>query len=421
MQLKKSIFATIIVLSVIGLMLVLGVSTAQAQTPAPTATPTLVIEQWFPTSTPITGGSCPTGQPLPADPATPYSARYEQYCSFCIATKEAPWGTFTPVPSNTPEGFSPTATMTPTATANPNNVVSVRHWVSSTLDNTTIVSGQDYIYGVSDVYSCAFTADYWQVSGTVAGAKYTEGFTMVGEVGEWGYLNTYPSFTTRMTITNNTGANILVHFYGSGGINGTEYTITPSQIKDISISTQTWTTGQPPTKRWQYDTIIFDVIVNSSVGNNSGTGYTSKDYTIKFDTTKNYCTSTNLSTSKHTYTWHHGGTYSTPTLPGICNVPEYRSDTTSSMPIMFWVGDAECFDASGVISLFQDAGTWLSDIWTNSGVENPGETGDVTAQLCFRQFSMTPIQVLGHSFDILAMIYTCFGIWAVKNLIGLIH
>lgn len=386
-----------------------------AQTPAPTNTPTLELIDMFPTKTPVTAGSCPAACANEDD----VTWGWANTCSDCICTKTPAYPSITPNPTLTPAGFVATSTpipSTPTTTPNPLNVTSIRYWLSSTLTDSNILEEVEYQYGVENVNSCAFTANYWQISGSVQGAEYTEGFTVVTEAGMWGYLQTYPYYQLTLYVTNNTSSQVVVHFYG-GTLNGQETIINPNTPTSIILYRENWTTGQPPTKRWRYETVFFDITVKSSSGSNTGTGYTSKDVTFRINSNNSYCTSTNQSTRLEAYTWHPGGTYAEETFPGVCNVPEEKGGGGTEYFDKFggyWIGQGVCINVNDVIAVM---GNEYFQTNMPEGYEAPEAVG---LNLCFREFYLLPTKIFGVGVDFNMMLYGMVGIFLFKKIAGML-
>lgn len=368
---------------------------AQDPTPEETATPTLIIEPFDSTPTPIILGNCPvTGCVVDNGDL---SLNWILQCGdYCLCTKTPSF------PTSTPEGFIPTPTITPTALSelNINKVKLLLKNTAGTIIDP-VIFGTEYTandYATFNYYT--YPSPSFEVRSKKYHGKYTVGLTSVVEA----ILVNHSSFNEKLTFSmhNYTTQPITVRSYGAGSDVWTE-TIPASG--DLSKTLVEFTNGGTVS-----ETLNLDITVPLS-----GT-VDSLDFNFKYSFNG---AGSGSDINNILFKFNDGGITYTPRVEGYCSVPEGKIDDSDllSLPRGYWVGQSSC------ISL-----DFLVDFLNNESIQDfldgfsSAELGDLPSlTVCFRQFFYTELKILGISIDIQAFLYTIAGIWAVKNLIGLVR
>lgn len=384
------------------------------ETPTTENTPTLEIDPFFKTKTPLPLGDCPIDCVIDNGQLT---YEYSKNCASCICTKTPPFPTKTLIPStHTPTPLNFTPTVTPTVTSTPmgfGNMIAYRY------SAPTIYTGEQL---TSDVwYEKEFIN--WSYSGNPSPGFQVRPLTNTNHVtyiigGGFVYegtLGNNSSFDEKINlkIVPMEGDAILKFYVGQDYLGNNL-----SDLGDITIN-----------KGSNYTVQVFK---SSKGGYYSGTFY----FDITYTTNSTHPTSlrgvnayfthnlySNGNNTNLQYKWAEGGIYNyddepTPTpVVGMCTNPEEKVNLEDNEYFngggMYWVGTSSCLDL-----------TFMQAIIANETIQNwlegiiEIEVTPSTLNLCFRQFTILPLQVAGISVDIITFLYVIVGAWAVLTVIG---
>lgn len=388
----------------LSLLLLFSVNIKGVNAGTPTPTGTLEMELWFQTPTPEPLGSCPNNF---ADPNLDLTYKYKNLCEHCIQTGTPAFvantptmgitstGTITPVPTNTPQ---PTAT--PTLVLGNFNV---QYRYDRNVPSPWVQKNSDAFWNTHRQYDIV---DETLFTSSNNAFPHKIGVQFYGEETVMNYYGY--NINHQYTIKAGIGTQLKVTFYTGKNAN-----TTVNVPSGGSISTYIYNTSyQGNATSWYSWNETFDV----EILNNGSSGYEFLIWNNKM------VYQSSLMMQDYNYKWSDGGTFYFPPQEGYCRVPEENSsgmseDWFKNNMYPFWIGSGSCVSTQFMIDFLNSQ--IIQDILTLiTGQETPIDAESIN--MCFRQFSFTPLKIFGLTIDVMFFLYTIVGVYIGKALIGLI-
>jgi len=373
------------------LVLSLNIKNVKADT-TPTVTPTLVLENWFNTPTPEPLGSCPDE---PVDPNHNLTTKYKNDCEQCLMTSTPAFPTTIPATSTGTVTAIPSATVTPTRTATVNyGLLVVHEQIDASIWTTPTIPPDVERHYVGSGHMPKRGFNFYN-SQTIQ--PYKIGFQFWGSVNAVNWFNVtqhvrYEIWSTKSPLT--------ITFYTG---------VRAGQSVSVPMNTHYITYVYQKTSGWGSWNETLDVQLTSQALNGYSLYIIIDRDMAGTDAADNY---------DIYYKYKLNGTFYVPPSDGYCRSEKIKTNYSDgsyfNMRLSpFWIGSGGCIQTEAFLG-------WMNDVWFQDLITSVFGEGQAftlpNINLCFRQFSLSPLVLFGTTVDIMVLLYAIVGIYIVKTL-----